>query len=75
MSEEALIAIDIPVEGFFNGVYVVADAMAFTTTAAQGIPTKAPIPPSESNPTEEGTPTKGVVIGESVLIFADTSTP
>ena len=43
------------VEGFFDGVDVVAEVMASASTAAQGGPTEAPIPPHKPVPTKGST--------------------
>ena len=56
MSEKAPTTTGIPIEGFFDGVNVVAKAMAPASTAtAQGAPAEARVPPSELVSTEEST--------------------
>ena len=61
------------VEGFFNGVDVVAEVMASASIAAQGDPTEAPIPPPKPIPTKGSTQAERV--GKSVPILAEIPTP
>ena len=61
------------VEGFFDRVDVVAEVMASASTAAQGGPTEAPIPPHKPVPTKGSTQAKRV--GKSVPIPAKIPTP
>lgn len=56
-------------EGFFDGANIIAEAMAFATTApAQKIPAEALVPPFEPVSVKEITQAEGVVIGESASI-------
>ena len=61
-----------PMEGFFDGVDIVVEAMASVSIAAQGAPTEAPIPPPKPVLVEESAYAKRV--GESAPIPADTPT-
>ena len=62
-----------PMEGFFDGVDVVAEAMAIAAPiAAQGVPAKTLIPSTELVPVEEGTHTERV---SKLPIPAKTPTP
>ena len=60
-------------EGFFDGATIVAEAMAFTSTAAQGAPIEAPIPSPKPNPIENNAQTERV--GESIPILAKIPNP
>ena len=60
-------------EGFFDGVDIVAEAIAFASTAAQGAPVEALIPPPKPVPTEESIQAERV--GESIPIPAKIPTP
>ena len=63
-----------PMEGFFDGVDVVAEAMAIAApTATQGVPVKTLIPSAELVPVNEGTHTEKV--SELAPIPAKTPTP
>ena len=44
-----------PIEGLFDGVDIVAEAMASASIVAQGAPAEAPIPPPKSVSIEECT--------------------
>ena len=44
-----------PIEGLFDGVDIVAEAMASASVVAQGAPAEAPIPPPKSVSIEECT--------------------
>jgi len=44
-----------PMEGFFDGVDIVAETMAFASAAAHGAPAKALIPLPKSVSVEEST--------------------
>ena len=46
---------DMPMEGLFDEADIATKAMTFASTATQGAPTKAPIPPPKPVPTEEST--------------------
>ena len=61
------------VEGFFDGVDVVAEVMASSSIAAQGGPTEAQIPPPKPIPTKGSTQAKKV--GKSVPIPVEIPTP
>ena len=63
----------IPVEGFFDGVDIMAKAMASTSTVAQGAPVEAPIPSPKPSPIEESAQTERV--SESIPTFAEIPTP
>ena len=54
-SGEVSVALGMPIEGFFDGVDIVVEAMAFASTVAQGAPTKALIPSPKSVSVEEST--------------------
>ena len=58
-AEELFASVGVPIEGFFDGANV-AFATPTPSTTAHGVPTKAPIPPSELIPKEEGTHTEKV---------------
>ena len=45
----------IPIEDFFDGMYIVVEAMAFASTTAQGVPVKVPIPSPKPSLIEEST--------------------
>ena len=62
----------VPMEDFFYGADV-AFATPTPSTAAHEVPTKAPTPPIEPVPREEGTHTEGV--GETTPLFAETAAP
>ena len=63
-----------PMESFFDGADVVFEAATLAPpVAAQGVPTEAPIPSTESVPIGKGTYTEG--IGETAPIPAETLTP
>ena len=63
-----------PMEGFFDGADVVAEAMAFASLAiAQGVPVESPIPSTEPVPIDEGTHTERV--SKLAPILAETLTP
>ena len=72
MPMEATI-MDMPMEGFFDGADIATKAMTFASTATQGAPAKAPIPPPKPVPTEESTQAERV--GEFVPISAEIPTP
>ena len=59
----------VPMEGFFDGADVVFATLA-PSTAVDEVPAKAPTPPTEPVPREEGTHTEGV--NETTPIFAET---
>ena len=50
MSGEVPIIMDMPMEGLFDGADIATKAMTFASTATQGAPTKAPIPPPKPLP-------------------------
>ena len=55
MMEEVSAAIGTPIEGFFDGADVVAQAMASAAlVAAQGVLAKTPIPSIELGPVDKG---------------------
>ena len=61
-------------EGFFDGLDVMSEAMASATpTATQGVPAEAPIPSTELVPRDEGTHIERV--SETASILAETLTP
>ena len=63
-------------EGFFDGVDVVAEAMASASGAtAQRAPAETLISPSEAIPAEESTQAERTLSGESAPISAETPTP
>ena len=62
----------VPKEGFFDGADVVFETPA-PFAATHEVPTKAPTPPIEPVPREEGTHTEGV--SETTHILAETLTP
>ena len=63
----------IPMEGFFDGVDMVAEAMATAApVAAQGVPAKTLIPSAKLVLVEEGTHTERV---SELPILAKTPTP
>ena len=65
-----------PMESFFDGADVMAEAMAFAFAAVvQGALAKVLIPPSKLVLTEESTQAKRAVSGESVSIPAEILTP
>ena len=63
----------IPVEGFFDGVDIMAKAMESTSAIAQGAPTKVPIPSPKPSPIKESARTERVC--ESVPTLAEIPTP
>ena len=73
MSGQVLAVMGMPMKGFCDEADIVAEAMAFTSTAAQGAPAEAPIPPPKLVPIEESTQTEKV--GEFVPIPAKIPTP
>ena len=65
-------------EGFFDRVNVVAEAMASTSATTQGAPAEAPIPSSRPSPVEESGQTESGQtnrVGESVPIPAEIPNP
>ena len=50
MSEEVSATIGTPIEGFFDGAAIVAEAMASASTATQGAPAEALIPSPKLGP-------------------------
>ena len=67
-----------PMEGFFDRVNVVAEAMASTSATTQGAPAEAPIPSSRPSPVEESGQTESGQtnrVGESVPIPAEIPNP
>ena len=72
MIEEVFAAMGTPMESFFDGADVVAEAMASISAAAQGAPTKTYIPSAEPSPTKEGAQTER--ISEFASIPTKTST-
>ena len=73
MSKEVFAAMGTPIEGFFNGADIVAEATASASTAAQGAPAKAPIPSPRPGPTEDSAQIERV--GEYVPISIEIPTP
>ena len=71
-AKELFAFIGVPMEGFFDGADV-AFAPPAPSTAAHGVPTEAPTPPSEPVPRKEGTHTERV--SEITPISAKTPTP
>ena len=63
----------IPIEDFFDGMYIVVEAMAFASTTAQGVPVKVPIPSPKPSLIEESTQTEKV--GKSIPIPTEIPTP
>ena len=65
-----------PIEGFFDGLDVVAEAMASTSVAAaQGAPVEASVPPSKPIPAEESTQTERAVSSRIAPIPVEIPTP
>ena len=62
-----------PMEGFFDGVDIVAEAMAFTFVVALGVPVEASIPSPKPIPVEENTQAERV--GEFVPILVEIPNP
>ena len=62
-----------PMEGFFDGADIVAEAIAFTFVATLGVPVEASIPSPKPIPVEENTQAKRV--GEFVPILVEIPTP
>ena len=74
MAEEISAAMGTTMEGFFDGVDVVAKAMVIATSAAtQTVPAETPIPSTKLVLVDEGTYTKRV--SEPTPTFAETLTP
>ena len=61
-----------PIEGFFDGTDIMAEAMASTPAVAQGAPAETSIPSPKPGPVEESAQTKRV--GEFTSILAEAST-
>ena len=75
-SEEAPTTTSAPMEGFFDRVNVMAEAMASASVATtQGAPAETLVLPSEPIPTEESTQAERTLSGESAPISAETPTP
>ena len=72
-TKEVSAAMGTLMEGFFDRVDVVAEAMASASIAAQGAPTETPIPSAEPSPIKEDAQTER--ISESAFIPIETPTP
>lgn len=69
--EEVSAATDIPMEGFFDGADIIAEAMASAMVAAtREVLAEALVPLSRPIFAEEGVFIRGKVIGESAPFFA-----
>ncbi|XP_050271871.1 uncharacterized protein LOC126715345 isoform X2 [Quercus robur] len=73
--EEVSATIGTPMEGLFDGVDVVAKAMAFASAAAQGALAETPIPSTEPSPIEEAAQTERAVKDGSSLMVTPSSIP
>nr|POE61824.1 hypothetical protein CFP56_71553 [Quercus suber] len=62
-------------EGFFDGADVVAEAMAFASTAAQRAPAETPNSSAELGPIKEGAQTEKAVKDDSSLVVTPSSNP
>nr|XP_023891545.1 uncharacterized protein LOC112003569 isoform X2 [Quercus suber] len=72
-TEEVFADMGTPMEGFFDGADVVAEAMAFASTAAQRAPAETPNSSAELGPIKEGAQTEKV--SKSTSIPNETPTP
>ena len=72
-SEEIYAAMGTPMEDFFDGVDIVAEAIAFTFATAQGVPVEASIPSPKPVPFKESAQIERV--GKSIPIPAEIHTP
>ncbi|XP_065628427.1 uncharacterized protein LOC111985721 isoform X2 [Quercus suber] len=74
-TEEVFAGMGTPMEGFFDGADVVAEAMAFASAAAQRAPAETPTSSAELGPIKEGAQTERAVKDDSSLVVTPSSIP